>query len=122
MGRTGNFVFATQLGVANSIIHHSDLMTRSRIFAPCQPPILSIFAFTVNFLCMFEAGARNILVPSPRPIQNLQRAFENYPVTWVTGVNTLFNALLNEEWFTAYPPKHLKAAGGGGAAMHHAVV
>jgi long-chain acyl-CoA synthetase len=85
-------------------------------------PLYHIFAFTVNFLCMFEAGARNILVPSPRPIQNLQRAIENYKITWITGVNTLYNALLNEEWFTAFPPKHLKAAGGGGAAMHHAVV
>ena len=85
-------------------------------------PLYHIFAFTVNFMSMFAAGARNILVPSPRPIQNLQRAIENYKVTWITGVNTLFNALLNEEWFTAYPPKHLKAAGGGGAAMHHAVV
>jgi long-chain acyl-CoA synthetase len=85
-------------------------------------PLYHIFAFTVNFLCMFEAGARNILVPSPRPIQNLQRAIENYPLTWMTGVNTLYNALLGEEWFTAFPPKHLKAAGGGGAAMHHAVV
>ena len=85
-------------------------------------PLYHVFAFTVNFLCMFNAGARNILVPNPRPIQNLQRAFENYPITWVTGVNTLYNALLAEEWFTAFPPKHLKAAGGGGAAMHHAVV
>jgi long-chain acyl-CoA synthetase len=85
-------------------------------------PLYHIFAFTVNFLCMFAAGGRNILVPSPRPIQNLQRAIENYKITWITGVNTLYNALLNEEWFTAYPPKHLKAAGGGGAAMHHAVV
>lgn len=85
-------------------------------------PLYHIFAFTVNFLSMYAAGARNVLVPSPRPVQNLQRAFENYPITWVTGVNTLYNALLNEEWFTAYPPRHLKAAGGGGAAMHHAVV
>jgi long-chain acyl-CoA synthetase len=85
-------------------------------------PLYHIFAFTVNFLCMFEAGARNILVPSPRPIQNLQRAIENYKITWLTGVNTLYNALLGEEWFTAFPPRHIKAAGGGGAAMHHAVV
>ena len=85
-------------------------------------PLYHIFAFTVNFLCMFDAGARNVLVPSPRPVQNLQRAIENYPITWITGVNTLYNALLNEEWFTAYPPRHLKASGGGGAAMHHAVV
>lgn len=85
-------------------------------------PLYHIFAFTVNFLTMFDAGARNILVPNPRPVQNLQRAFENYPITWMTGVNTLYNALLGEEWFTAFPPKHLKAAGGGGAAMHSAVV
>ncbi len=85
-------------------------------------PLYHIFAFTVNFLCMFQAGARNVMVPSPRPINNLQRAIENYPITWITGVNTLYNALLSEEWFTAYPPKHLKAAGGGGASMHHAVV
>jgi len=85
-------------------------------------PLYHIFAFTVNFLCMFAAGARNILVPSPRPVQNLQRALENYPVTWITGVNTLYNALLGEEWFSAFPPRQIKAAGGGGAAMHHAVV
>ena len=85
-------------------------------------PLYHVFAFTVNFLAMFEQGARNILVPSPRPIQNLQRAMENYRITWLTGVNTLYNALLNEEWFTAFPPRHIKAAGGGGAAMHHAVV
>jgi long-chain acyl-CoA synthetase len=85
-------------------------------------PLYHIFAFTVNFLTMYRMGARNILVPSPRPIQNLQRALENYKITWLTGVNTLYNALMHEEWFTAFPPKHIKAAGGGGAAMHHAVV
>ncbi|MGA1328262.1 MAG: AMP-binding protein, partial [Rubrivivax sp.] len=66
-------------------------------------------------------GARNVLVPSPRPIQNLQRAFDNYRITWVSGVNTLFNALMNEEWFTAFPPRHLKAAVAGGAALQSAV-
>jgi Acyl-CoA synthetases (AMP-forming)/AMP-acid ligases II len=85
-------------------------------------PIYHIFAFTANLLSFFRVGARNVLIPSPRPVQNLQRAFENYPISWVSGVNTLFNALLNEEWFTAFPPKHLKAAIGGGAALHHLVV
>jgi len=85
-------------------------------------PLYHIFAFTVNFLTMFAAGAHNILVPSPRPVQNLQRAIENYKITWITGVNTLYNALLNEEWFVAFPPRHIKAAGGGGASMHRAVV
>jgi long-chain acyl-CoA synthetase len=85
-------------------------------------PLYHIFAFTANLLAFYRVGARNLLIPSPRPVQNLQRAFENYRVTWISGVNTLFNALLNEEWFTAFPPKHLKAAIGGGAAMHSAVV
>lgn len=84
-------------------------------------PLYHIFAFTANLLCFVEIGARNILVPSPRPVQNLQRAIENYPITWITGVNTLFNGLMNEEWFCAYPPKHLKAAIAGGTALHSAV-
>jgi len=84
-------------------------------------PLYHIFAFVANLLCFVEIGARNILVPSPRPVQNLQRAIENYPITWITGVNTLFNGLMNEEWFTAFPPKNLKAAIAGGTALHSAV-
>jgi len=84
-------------------------------------PLYHIFAFTANLLGFYSLGARNILIPSPRPIRNLQRAVENYPITWMTGVNTLFNGLLNEEWFVAYPPKHLKAAIAGGTSLHTAV-
>lgn len=84
-------------------------------------PLYHVFAFTANLLTFFEIGARNILVPTPRPVQNLQRAIENYPITWITGVNTLFNGLMNEEWFSAFPPKHLKAAIAGGTALHSAV-
>lgn len=84
-------------------------------------PLYHIFAFTANLLTFMDIGGRNILIPSPRPVQNIQRALENYPVTWITGVNTLFNGLMNEEWFTAFPPKHLKAAIAGGTALHQAV-
>ncbi len=84
-------------------------------------PLYHIFAFTANLLCFLDIGGHNILIPSPRPVQNLQRGIENYPITWITGVNTLFNGLMNEEWFTAFPPKHLKAAIAGGTALHHAV-
>jgi long-chain acyl-CoA synthetase len=84
-------------------------------------PLYHIFAFTANLMTFFEIGARNILVPSPRPVQNIQRAIENYPITWITGVNTLFNGLMNEEWFSAFPPKHLVAAIAGGTALHESV-
>ncbi len=84
-------------------------------------PLYHIFSFTTNLLSFLAIGAHNILILSPRPVQNLQRAIENYPITWIIGVNTLFNGLLNEEWFVAYPPRHLKASIAGGTALHSAV-
>jgi long-chain acyl-CoA synthetase len=84
-------------------------------------PLYHIFAFTVNLLLFYHHGGRNVLVPSPRPIQNCQRAIENYPVNWITGVNTLYNALLNEEWFNIYPPKTMRVALAGGTALHRSV-
>ncbi len=84
-------------------------------------PLYHVFAFTVNLIGFYYMGARNILIPSPRPPSNLKRAFENYQITWITGVNTLFNALLHERWFLEYPPKYLRASAAGGMALHHSV-
>lgn len=84
-------------------------------------PLYHIFAFTVNLIAFFHLGARNILVPSPRPPSNLKRAFENYRITWLTGVNTLFNALLHERWFLESPPRRLRASAAGGMALHQSV-
>lgn len=80
-------------------------------------PMYHIFAFTLNFLAFYWIGSRNILIPNPRPLTNLKRAFENYPITWMSGVNTLFNGLNNELWFLDTPPKHLKLASAGGMAL-----
>ena len=84
-------------------------------------PLYHVFAFTVNLLSFFHLGARNILIPSPRPPGNLKRAFENYEITWLTGVNTLFAALLKERWFNDSPPPHLRASAAGGMALHTSV-
>ncbi|MEX3014501.1 AMP-binding protein [Gymnodinialimonas hymeniacidonis] len=84
-------------------------------------PLYHIFAFTVNMLAFYWMGSRNILIPNPRPLGNLKRAFENYKITFMTGVNTLFNGLTNEIWFTDSPPKHLKFAGAGGMALQASV-
>ncbi|MCK0149805.1 AMP-binding protein [Marivita sp. S6314] len=84
-------------------------------------PMYHIFAFTVNLLGFYWLGARNILIPNPRPLSNLKRAFENYKITWMSGVNTLFNGLCNEIWFNDSPPKHLKFASAGGMALQAAV-
>ena len=84
-------------------------------------PLYHIFAFTVNLLLFYQIGGHNVLIPSPRPPSNLRKAFEKYPVTWFSGVNTLFNALANEEWFQQNPPKSLKLSVAGGMALHGAV-
>lgn len=84
-------------------------------------PLYHIFAFTLNLITFYGYGGKNILIPNPRPIKNMQKAFENYKISWISGVNTLFNALLNEPWFQKNPPKYLKAAISGGAALHLAV-
>ena len=84
-------------------------------------PLYHIFAFTVNLLAFYWMGARNILIPNPRPLSNMKRAFENYKITWMSGVNTLFNGLTNETWFLDTPPRHLKFAGAGGMALQTAV-
>lgn len=84
-------------------------------------PLYHVYAFTVNLLCFYLLGARNVLIPSPRPLTNLQKPLEKAPITWMTGVNTLFNALLEEKWFTDRPPRTLKGSSAGGMALHSAV-
>ena len=84
-------------------------------------PLYHIFAFTVNLLAFYRRGAHNVLIPSPRPLSNLKRALENCPVTWITGVNTLFDGLCRERWFVDHPPASLRAAVAGGMALHTTV-
>jgi long-chain acyl-CoA synthetase len=84
-------------------------------------PLYHIFAFTVNFLGFFATGAHNVLVPSPRPLTNLEKVFRKESITFVTGVNTLFNGLLNELWFRTNPPKSLCIAVAGGMALQENV-
>ena len=82
-------------------------------------PLYHIFAFSVNFLMFFEGGSHNILVPSPRPISNLRPAFEQFKITWLTGVDTLYAGLLAEDWFVQNPPE-LTCAISGGTALRPA--
>jgi long-chain acyl-CoA synthetase len=84
-------------------------------------PLYHIFAFTVNFLGFFIPSGGNVLIPNPRPLVNLRKAFEKEEITFVTGVNTLFNGLLNEPWFRDNPPKSLRVAAAGGMALQAAV-
>ena len=80
-------------------------------------PLYHIFALSINFLTFLAMGQRMILVPKPIPIENTVKMFSKYPITVMTGVNTLFNALANDPKFIANPPKTLKIALAGGMAL-----
>ncbi|WP_245257432.1 AMP-binding protein [Methylocapsa acidiphila] len=80
-------------------------------------PLYHCFAFTVNFLGFFFRGAHNVVVPNPRPLSNLRKAFEKEDITFITGVNTLFNGLLHEAWFCEKPPLSLRLSVAGGMAL-----
>jgi long-chain acyl-CoA synthetase len=84
-------------------------------------PLYHIFALTVNFLSFLAMGERMVLVPKPIPIGNVIKVFKKYPISVMTGINTLFNAMANNSEFKADPPKHLKIALGGGMAVQEAV-
>lgn len=84
-------------------------------------PLYHIFAFTLNLITFYNCGGHNILIPNPRPLVNLKKALEIFPISWLSGVNTLFNGLLHENWFKKNPPKHLKASIAGGTALLESV-
>ena len=84
-------------------------------------PLYHIFAFTANMLGFFIRGAHDVLIPSPRPLTNLRAALASQPITLITGVNTLFNGLLNARWFTSNLPRHLRLSVAGGMALQNTV-
>ena len=80
-------------------------------------PLYHIFAFTANLMIFFVAGGRNVLVPSPRPLSNLKTVMLSEPVTWFTGVNTLFAGLMHEPWFKEHTNWQLRGSVAGGMAL-----
>ena len=65
-------------------------------------PMYHIFAFTVNCMALSSIGSLNVLVTNARDLGSVIKAMKDYPVTLMTGVNTLFNALLNHPDFKTY--------------------
>lgn len=84
-------------------------------------PLYHIFSLTVNCFTMLQIGAKNILVTNPRDMKAFIKDLSKYPFTVFTGVNTLFNGLMNQEAFTKLNFSHLKIAIGGGMAVQQAV-
>jgi long-chain acyl-CoA synthetase len=84
-------------------------------------PLYHIFALTANCLVFMGLGGVNVLITNPRDLPAFVAEMAKVPFTMITGVNTLFNALLNTPDFARLDFSTLKGALGGGMAVQRAV-
>ncbi|MGH8135104.1 MAG: AMP-binding protein [Steroidobacteraceae bacterium] len=84
-------------------------------------PLYHIFALTSNFLVFSRVGGRNVLITNPRDMAGFVKELSRVKFTFITGVNTLFNALLHTPGFDQLDFSSLKVALGGGMAVQAAV-
>ena len=80
-------------------------------------PLYHIFALTVNCFSMFNIGAKNILIANPRDIPAFIKDMQKNPFTVLTGLNTLFIALMNNPEFSKINFSKVKTVVAGGMAM-----
>ncbi|MDW3645672.1 MAG: AMP-binding protein [Bacteroidia bacterium] len=84
-------------------------------------PLYHIFAFTINCLAMVSVGGTNVLITNPRDMKGFLKEISKYKFTVITGVNTLFNGMLNHPGIEEVDFSNLKLAAGGGMAVQVAV-
>jgi long-chain acyl-CoA synthetase len=92
---------------------------QGRVLTPL--PLYHIFSLTANLLAFALMGGMSVLIPDPRDLKRLIATMRRAQVTTMTGVNTLFNALINAPAFAALDFSKLSFAIGGGAAVQSAV-
>jgi len=84
-------------------------------------PLYHIFSLTVNCLQMLKAGGLNILITNPRDIPGFVKELGRHKYNVITGVNTLFSALMNNPDFGKLDFSSVKVCVGGGMAVQKAV-
>ncbi|MDC9580782.1 long-chain-fatty-acid--CoA ligase FadD [Xenorhabdus sp. PR6a] len=84
-------------------------------------PLYHIFALTINCLFFIELGGQNLLITNPRDIHSTVKELARYRVTALSGVNTLFNAWLNNAEFQKLDFSSLRLSVGGGMAVQRVV-
>jgi long-chain acyl-CoA synthetase len=84
-------------------------------------PLYHIFSLTANLLVFARFGGLNVLIPDPRDLHRLVRTMRDGRITAMSGVNTLFNALVNRADFAALDLSALRVTIGGGAAVQSEV-
>lgn len=84
-------------------------------------PMYHIFAFTVNCMAMMSYGAKSVLVTNARDLGSIIKEFKRHKISLMTGVNTLFNGLLNHSDFKNLDFSSLKITVAGGMALQNSV-
>eukprot|EP00038_Savillea_parva_P024276 m.43560 g.43560 ORF g.43560 m.43560 type:complete len:542 (+) comp6423_c0_seq1:80-1705(+) len=84
-------------------------------------PLYHIFALTANCLTFMKYGGLNVLITNPRDMPGFVKELAQHKFTAVTGVNTLFNGLLNTPGFAELDFSSLKMSLGGGMAVQRPV-
>ncbi|WP_238376600.1 AMP-binding protein [Luteimonas abyssi] len=84
-------------------------------------PLYHIFALTANCLVFMKFGGHNHLITNPRDMPGFVKELSKIPFTAITGVNTLFNGLLNTPGFDKIDLSHLTLSLGGGTAVQRSV-
>jgi long-chain acyl-CoA synthetase len=87
----------------------------------CALPLYHIFALTLHGLALVKYGCNNILITNPKDIPGFIKEMQKYPFTIMSGVNTLFNALMNNESFKDVEFSQVKVSVAGGMALQTAV-
>lgn len=97
------------------------LLTHGKELVVTALPLYHIFALTANFLVFMKYGGTNLLITNPRDMPNFVKELAKYPFSVITGVNTLFNGLLNTPGFAQLDFSNMKLALGGGMAVQRPV-
>jgi long-chain acyl-CoA synthetase len=84
-------------------------------------PLYHIFSLTANCLTFMTLGAENVLIPNPRDIPGFVKEMAKHKFTVMTGVNTLFNAMVNNPEFAKLDFSTFRVTLGGGMAVQEAV-
>ncbi|CDH31110.1 long-chain-fatty-acid--CoA ligase FadD [Xenorhabdus bovienii] len=112
-----NMLANLEQGKAN----YAPLMAPGQELVVTALPLYHIFALTVNCLLFIELGGQNLLITNPRDINGTVKELSRYSFTALSGVNTLFNAWLNNPEFQKLDFSSLRLSVGGGMAVQRIV-
>jgi long-chain acyl-CoA synthetase len=98
-----------------------DLIEPGREIVITPLPLYHVFCMTCNCLVFMQHGGLNVLITNPRDLPSFIKELRKWPFTFITGVNTLYRALLDVPEFNGLDFSSLKLAVSGGMALHPSV-